>query len=94
MATKLIYGTDRKYADMNSLSASALVPLLVLSLLVAVDAWVYADAKGRMKRGYPVVFAVGNFRAGTPEAWMMSCLVAGVAFIPLYLTMTGRNPFK
>jgi len=40
--------------------------LLALLVVVAVDAWVYEDAKARAARGTPVVFSFGTFTIDTP----------------------------
>ncbi len=66
--------------------ATALVPVLLLLALVAVDRWVYVDAQIRSERGSPVVFSSGNFRVDTPGAWALGCLALWVFFFPLYLT--------
>ena len=79
---------------MTGPSPTALVPLVFLAVALTADAWVYADAKGRIRRGRPAVFAVGSIRMATPEAWFLGCLLAWVVVFPLYLTVTGRNPFR
>jgi hypothetical protein len=79
---------------MRGIPPAALVSILVLLLVLGIDAWVYADAKGRLKRGNPVAFSVGSFRVESPEMWFLGCLILWVVFIPLYLTVTGRNPFR
>ncbi|NJC72339.1 hypothetical protein HC031_21845 [Planosporangium thailandense] len=66
--------------------AGALAPILVLVVFLAVDAWVYADAKARSERRAPVVFSAGSFRVDTPVAWLLGCLILWVVFFPLYLT--------
>jgi hypothetical protein len=70
-----------------------MVAILVLLVVLAIDAWVYADAKERLRRGNPVSVSLGSFRVETPEAWFLGCLIIWVVFFPLYLTATGRNPF-
>ena len=78
---------------MTGLPAAALVSILVLLVVLAIDVWVYADAKERLTRGNPVAVSLGSFRLETPEAWFLGCLIMWVVFFPLYLTATGRNPF-
>lgn len=74
---------------MSGLSVGLVVPLFVLLILLATDAWVYADAKARTERGMPVVFSAGSFVVETPEAWFLGSLLLWVVFFPLYLT--GRR---
>ena len=71
------------------LSVIALVPILTLVLLVAMDLWVYADANDHRKRGTPVVFSNGFLTVDTPAAWFIGCLLLSIVFIPLYLTIRG-----
>ncbi len=66
-------------------SAAAVVPLLVLLALVAVDRWVYLDAQAHAKRGNPVIFRSGNLKVDTPAQWALGCLILWVIFFPLYL---------
>ncbi|WP_329088282.1 hypothetical protein [Streptosporangium sp. NBC_01469] len=79
---------------MTGLSPTALVPILVLLLLLGIDTWIYADARERLKRGDPVAFSFGSLRVETPQAWFLGSLILWVVFFPLYLTATGRNPFR
>ena len=76
---------------MSGPSATALVPILVLLVLVvlATDVWVYVDAKALCERGTPVVFSIGTFRVDTPAAWFFGCLFLWIVFFPLYIT--GRR---
>ena len=78
---------------MTGLSHLAPVPMVVLIILLAVDAWIYADAMERVRQGRPVSVALGSLRLQTPAAWLLGCLTLWVVFVPLYLTLTGRNPF-
>ncbi|MET8051514.1 hypothetical protein ABZU75_28325 [Streptosporangium sp. NPDC005286] len=70
------------------------MPILVLLLVLGIDAWVYADAKERLNQGNPAAFSFGSLRVETPEAWFLGCLILWVVFFPLYLTATGRSPFR
>jgi hypothetical protein len=79
---------------MTGLPATALVPVLVMLVVLAADAWVYADARERVKRGNPVAFSYGSLVVDTPKAWFLGCLILWVVFFPLYLTLTGRNPLR
>lgn len=72
------------------LSLSALVPILILLLLGAIDLWVYVDAEAHSKRGTPVVFSTGFFTVDTSAAWFFGCLLLSIVFIPLYLTIRGQ----
>ncbi|WP_405086050.1 hypothetical protein [Microbispora sp. NBC_01389] len=97
MSTLIATGSDlliQKGGEMTGPSLTVLVPLLVLLVALAVDSWVYADARKHVRRGEPAVFALGPVRIATPEAWFAGCLILWVVFFPLYLTVTGRNPFR
>jgi hypothetical protein len=62
-----------------------LVPVLVLLVILAVDLWVYADAKQRADQGAPVVVRIGAFVLETPVTWLVGCLILWMVFFPLYL---------
>jgi hypothetical protein len=79
---------------MTGVPLTALTAIFVLFVVLAVDGWVYADARERQKRGNRVTVALGSVRVETPEAWFLGCLILWVVFVPLYLTATGRNPFR
>ena len=64
---------------------SALVPVLVLLFVLAIDLWVYADAKARWERGSPVVFSTSFFEVDSPAAWFFGCLLLWIVFFPLYM---------
>ncbi len=53
----------------------ALVPLVVLLAILAIDLWVYADARRWAAQGAPVVARIGSFAVETPEMWFLGCLV-------------------
>jgi hypothetical protein len=78
---------------MTALSPALLVPIAFALVVLGSDAWVYSDARERLRRGDRVSVAIGTLRIETPEAWFLGCLVLYVIFMPLYLTTTGRNPF-
>ncbi|GAA4182887.1 hypothetical protein GCM10022252_09510 [Streptosporangium oxazolinicum] len=79
---------------MTGLPPTALVPILVLLLALGIDTWIYADAKERLRQGNPASFSFGSLRIETPQAWFLGSLILWVVFFPLYLTATGRNPFR
>jgi hypothetical protein len=62
-----------------------LAPFVVLLAIVAIDLWVYADAKRWGAQGTPVVARIGSFAVGTPETWLVGCLVLFIFFFPLYM---------
>jgi hypothetical protein len=64
---------------------ASLVPVLVLPVILAVDLWVYADAKQRADQGAPVVVRIGAFVLETPVTWLVGCLILWMVFFPLYL---------
>jgi hypothetical protein len=66
-------------------SATALVPILIVLVLLAIDRWVYVDAKAHAERGTPVVFSSGTFKVDTPAGWALGCLLLSILFFPLYL---------
>jgi hypothetical protein len=72
-------------ARMSGLSASALVPVLVLLAILAADLWVYADARAHRDRGTLVVFSSGSLRVDTPAAWFLGCLILWIVFFPIYI---------
>ncbi len=67
-------------------SATALAPLIVLGLGIALDLWVYGDAKQRMGAGRPVTVRAGDLVIRTPTAWAAGCLILWIVFFPLYLS--------
>ena len=72
-------------------STIAVVPVLALLALFAVDRWVYVDAQAHAERGTPVVFSSGNFRVDSPGAWALGCLILWIIFFPLYLASRGHT---
>jgi hypothetical protein len=74
---------------MAGLSDVALAPILVPLLFVAIDLWVYADAKAHVDRGTPVIFSTDFFTVDTPAAWFFGCLLLSIVFIPIYFTIRG-----
>lgn len=64
---------------------AALVPVFVLLVILAIDLWVYADAKQRADQGAPVVVRIGAFVIETPETWFVGCPVLSIFFFPLYM---------
>ena len=63
----------------------ALGPIVVLLAILAIDLWVYADAKRSAAQGTPVVARIGSFAVETPEMWFLGCLVLFILFFPLYM---------
>lgn len=70
---------------MRPVLAVALVPVVVVFALVAIDLWVYSDARQHAASGRPVTFQAGSFRLDTPEAWSVGVLILFVLFFPLYM---------
>lgn len=56
-----------------------------MSVVIAIDGWVFFDAKMRADRGTPVIFRAGSFVVDTPGAWFLACLLLWVIFFPLYM---------
>jgi hypothetical protein len=69
------------------------LPIIAFLVVLAVDLWVYRDARSRQRRGDPATVSIGSLHVETPEAWFLGCLLLIIVFVPLYLTATGRNPF-
>ena len=78
---------------MRSMPVAALVPILFVLVVLASDAWVYADATERQQQGNPAPVSIRSLRLDTPQTWFLGCLLLWVVFFLLYLTATGRNPF-
>lgn len=64
---------------------AALIPVLVVLVLLAIDLWVYTDAKRCAAEGTPVVLRMGAVVVDTPTAWFIGCLVLWIIFFPLYI---------
>ena len=62
----------------------AVAPLLVVAVVIALDCWVYVDAKQRDEQGRPVIFRAGALVIDTPLAWLVGCLLLCILFLPLY----------
>ena len=63
----------------------SLGPLIVVLIFLAVDVWVYEDARARAERGRPVVFRMGGFVLSTPFQWLLGCVLLWIVFFPLYV---------
>ena len=59
---------------------------MVALLVVALDAWVYADARARQGTRREVTVTIGSMRIDRPEVWLAWCLLLFIVFFPLYLT--------
>jgi hypothetical protein len=64
---------------------SPLGPLLLLTLVVVSDIWVYIDATRSSVAGIPVRWRIGNLVIDTPTGWLVSCIVLWVVCFPAYL---------
>jgi hypothetical protein len=62
-----------------------LLPIFVLAVGLAIDFWVYSDAKAHEERGRPVVFSAGALEVNTPTAWFLACLLMWLLSLPLYI---------
>jgi len=69
---------------------TGLAALIVAIVVVCVDLWVFVDARHWALHGTPVVFRLGSFTLGSPEAWALACLVLFVFFVPIYAV--ARRP--
>lgn len=68
-----------------------LVPVVVISGLVACVLWVLHDARANAASGHPVTVHLGDFKIDRPEAWASACLVMWVVFFPLYLKARSES---
>jgi hypothetical protein len=62
-----------------------LLPIFVLAVGLAIDFWVYSDAKAYEERGRPVVFSAGSLEVNTPTASFLACLLMWLLFLPLHI---------
>lgn len=62
-----------------------LVALVPLFLVLAIDVWVYADARSRQGTGREPGLRIGSLQVSTPEAWAIGCLLLFVIAFPTYL---------
>jgi hypothetical protein len=67
------------------MSATVLAPVILVLVILAVDLWIYKDAKARSGSGRPVFVRIGSITIDTPDAWLAGCLLLSLVFIPLYL---------
>ena len=77
--------TDPRHWPYGWAMPAALVPVVVLLVILAIDVWVYADAKQRAGQGAPVVVRIGAFVLETPQTWFIGCLILWIIFFPLYM---------
>jgi hypothetical protein len=63
---------------------ATLAPLLAVVVIVAIDIWVYLDAKRCADEGAPVVLRIGGLVVITPTAWLLGCLIVWIFFFPMY----------
>ncbi|MBV8984057.1 MAG: hypothetical protein JO248_06415 [Acidimicrobiia bacterium] len=69
----------------------SLLPLIILAFVLGTDFWVYADAKRQDERGAPPVVTLLTIEIGTPNAWLVGCLLLWIIFFPLYLVARGAE---
>lgn len=74
---------------MSGMDGRWIAPVGVLLAVLAVDVWVYTEARSRRARGQSVVATVGPVTLSTPEQWLLGCLVLWIFVLPLYLV--ARN---
>lgn len=67
------------------MGATWLVPLALFLVVVAVDAWIFMEARTRAARGREVVATVGPVTLSEPEQWLIGCIAAWIFVVPLYL---------
>jgi hypothetical protein len=69
------------------LGLPALLPIVFLLVALAIDLWVYADAKAHEERGTPVAFSTGFLNVDTPAVWFVGCLLFWILFFALYISI-------
>ncbi|HET7490111.1 MAG TPA: hypothetical protein VFJ85_19460 [Acidimicrobiales bacterium] len=72
------------------MSATDLLPIVVLVTVLGIDAWVFTDAQRKQSSGTPVVATLGPLELTSPTAWLLVCLVLFVVFFPLYVVARGQ----
>jgi len=60
-------------------------PVVFLLVVLAVDAWVFVDARGRRESGDAVVATVGPITLSKPEQWLIGSVLLWIFVVPLYL---------
>lgn len=73
---------------MNPSLTAALAPLLVI---VALDFWVYVDAREHHTHGREVVARVGSVHIDRPQKWVTGCVVLFIVMFPLYLVARRQS---
>jgi putative flippase GtrA len=63
----------------------------LLLLVLAVDAWVFLDARARAAGGRDVVARIGPFTLSTAGQWLLGCVVLWVFVVPLYLAARSAS---
>ncbi len=61
------------------------VTLAALAILIPCAAWVFLDARERVRSGRPVVAQLASWEVSTPQQWLALCVVLLVIALPLYL---------
>jgi len=64
---------------------TAVVAVVLAAFVVALDVWVFLDARRWARAGTPVVLRLGGLRIESPETWFVVCLVLWIFFFPTYL---------
>ena len=67
------------------MDGGALGALALLVVVLAVDVWVFLDARRRSRAGDDVVATVGPVTLSTPQQWLLGSLLLWVFVVPLYL---------
>jgi hypothetical protein len=71
-------------------SVNPFATLVMLVVVIAVDHWVYVDAKAQAERDRPVAFSADSFAVDTPLERFVGCLLLWIVFVPLYVSSTSR----
>lgn len=69
---------------------AGLAPIFVIAVVLAVDLWVYVDAKRWADAGTPVTLRVGGIVVDKPVTWFLACLVLWIIFFPMYMVSRSR----
>ena len=63
----------------------ALTSTIAIAVVLAIDVWVYFDAKRFADQGTPIFFRLGALVIDTPAKWLLGCLVLWILVVPTYL---------
>lgn len=57
---------------------------MFMMVALAVDIWIFLDAKRRSESGDAVVATVGPVTLSTPQQWLLAGVLLWIVVVPLY----------